>query len=1211
MKMTELFQYDVTREIPPVVYFHEDSPEKLQAEVSEYIITGGWPEGHENRKRVERGIHEHYVRLLEQITKQLKSNGGPSLPASWISGFYGSGKSSFAKLLGLSLDGKALPDGSPLSEAWLRRNLSPLADDMREAWEGLLQEVDPLAVVFDIGGIARGDEHVHAAVVRQVQIRLGYCKTSSYVADHELRLERDGYYEDFLKHCRETLGTEWDQLRGEYLVEDKFSAVMHAQFPKLYPDPMDWLAARDGIRPDALSAADAVEAISDMMAQRASGKTLFIVVDEVSQYIFQDEGRMLKLQSLVNELGQRLKGKAWLFATGQQKLDDQNDANVLNKMKDRFPESLRVHLDATNIRDVVHRRLLQKKQEHISTLRALYTKHNANLRLFAYGCEELTESDFIDVYPMLPAQFDLILRVTSALRSRSSRTQGDDHNIRGLLQMLGELFRGQGLAERPVGELVTLDQVYEVQRTALEVDVSNTMIRVLKHCAEKDLKLAARCAKAVALLQLLTSDDGGECVDSRLVAKSIYADVSHGDNEPAVREALELLRKENFLGYSEKTGYKLQSSSGQDWERDREAIRVPIEERADFVREALVTLMGDMEKAKLKGVGFSWRAYFSTENSHHDDEFYGRREETPLTVDFRFLREEDQERVTWVNRSSESELRQRIVWVAGEYQSLIDQAKLLGQSRRMKARAEAKRASLQAEQRRLLADEEGRLERLEREFMDQVAQAFMAGTIYFAGGEADPSSYGAAFRPTLLAVGTARLPHIYSEFVPTRVTGSEIDQLLKKDLEGPAQKFFDGELGILETDAGRIVASCKGSVPRKILERVEQDQGLSGQSLLRIFAAPPFGHDANLVKACVAGLLRARKIRIRLQKGGDVTTVRDPGVQDLFQKDREFKNAEIYPAGEQRIKTKDRNRIAKLFDQTFDIHVEPEAEAIADRLGDALKPAREKLTEVERRLNRLPDRPETPEVLDNLYKAFEACLRDRGVEERVLATVKYIDVLRDGVGRLNAYSTELTDEAIDAVNRAHRIARDQLVQLVEVGELTPALQDHEHRIAEQLKREDPWVDIVGIDADLDAVLAAYRDARQARIDAQEKAADEVTVALKASPGFGGLDADQRHRVLRPITQAMRETSPDHTQPTLAALEAGMKERFDQAKDEALKVLDQIQSEETGDVVVRVNLEIRDRLITSASDVDALLSEIRERLLQALERDGTKVRLGIK
>jgi hypothetical protein len=98
-RIRDLFLSDVTRDIPPVVYFHEQSPEKLATEVSEYIITGGWPEDHPNHRRVPRGIHEEYVRLLRAMSAELDRTGGSDLPAVWISGFYGSGKSSFAKLL--------------------------------------------------------------------------------------------------------------------------------------------------------------------------------------------------------------------------------------------------------------------------------------------------------------------------------------------------------------------------------------------------------------------------------------------------------------------------------------------------------------------------------------------------------------------------------------------------------------------------------------------------------------------------------------------------------------------------------------------------------------------------------------------------------------------------------------------------------------------------------------------------------------------------------------------------------------------------------------------------------------------------------------------------------------------------------------------------------------------------------------------------------
>lgn len=130
MKLKDLFESDVTRDIPPVVYFHEQSPEKLADEVREYIITGGWPAEHPNHQRVPDGVHEQYVLLLTTIASELNKKGGPDLPNVWISGFYGSGKSRFAKLLGLALDGKPLPGGTSMAEAWLARDKSPLCAEL-------------------------------------------------------------------------------------------------------------------------------------------------------------------------------------------------------------------------------------------------------------------------------------------------------------------------------------------------------------------------------------------------------------------------------------------------------------------------------------------------------------------------------------------------------------------------------------------------------------------------------------------------------------------------------------------------------------------------------------------------------------------------------------------------------------------------------------------------------------------------------------------------------------------------------------------------------------------------------------------------------------------------------------------------------------------------------------------------------------------------
>ena len=265
--------------------------------------------------------------------------------------------------------------------------------------------MNPIAVVFDIGGFARDNEHVHSAALRQVQARLGYCSKSNLVADYELRLERDGEWNAFLATAEKTLGKPWRIAKEEEQADDHFSHVLSVMKPERYPEPMSWIDSRAGSRTGAgTSVREVVDAIDAMVHIREETAALFIVVDEVSQYVHQDQGRMLGLQSFVSELGQRLKGRVWLFATGQQKLEDSAENDNLGKLKDRFPAHLRVHLATTNIRDVVHKRLLKKDQKFEKVLRERFIKDRSDLKLYAYGCEEITEEDFVEVYPLLPGQ---------------------------------------------------------------------------------------------------------------------------------------------------------------------------------------------------------------------------------------------------------------------------------------------------------------------------------------------------------------------------------------------------------------------------------------------------------------------------------------------------------------------------------------------------------------------------------------------------------------------------------------------------------------------------------------------------------------------------------------------------------------------------------------------------------------------------------------
>lgn len=1205
-KIRSLFVQDVTRDIAPVVYFHEKSPAKLADEVKEYIITGGYPDGHPGHRRVPNGIHEQYVTLLRAVAAELDRPGGPDLPNVWISGFYGSGKSSFAKLLGFALDGVELPGGKSLADAWLKRDTSPRAGELREAWSALRQKVvEPLAVVFDVGGVARDNEHIHSAAVRQVQQRLGYCSTEPLVADFELKLERDKKYKAFEQCALQTLGRPWAEVKDKQLAEEDFSLVMSVMDPAKYTDPMSWFTSRGGTHARSESPEEAVAAIGDMLAHRRPHSTLFLVIDEVSQYVLASKDRVDRLRAFASALGSGLKGKAWLMALGQQKLDEGADDSFLVWAKDRFPTKLRVHLAATNIRDVVHKRLLHKTPEGEARLKALFEAHRPDLKLYAYAADEVTADEFAEIYPMLPGQIDLLLQITTALRTRSLRAQGDDQAIRGLLQLLGELFRSQKLAEMPVGSLVTLDQIYEVQHTALDSDAQASMARVLSQCDDEGQELMVKAAKAVALLELVQDTLR---TDEKLVAQCLYDRIDRGNRVSEVGAALEELRRRNLLGFSEKQGYKLQSSAGEEWERERRDVPIGRDKVSEIVQDGLTKLLAAPEQPKLEGRAFPWEGRFSDGRQVSDASLKAVRDEASVLVDFRYVVQEDRVESGWVRRSAESTFAHRLLWVAGESELLDQEIRALAQSQAMIRKYKPKRESLSNPRKLLLQQEENDAEDREVRVREAMAASWMSGRLYFRGRAIVPSEHGGAFATALHAVGTQILPQLFAHFTAVQVQPAELSQLLAQDLSGPSPKFLGGELGILELDGGRYSPVCSGVVPRRVQEHLAAEGGLSGAALLQHFAGPPYGYTAGVVKACVAGLLRAGKLRIQPDGGTEITAIRDAGVQDLFTKDRAFRTANIFPRDDDGTSPTVRAKICAFFEQELGHAMDRENHAIADAVSQLFPGQVRRLHAVQGRLNQLPGAGKVPPALEKLEKALEDCLRScRQTEPTVANVKKHLDALRDGIQMLRRYDAELTDAAIRAVREASSVREHQGAQLRATGSLGSDLDAALGRIDAQLRLERPWQEIGSIEGDLDLVRTSYAQARAALLSWQEAQAEHARAQVRGRPGFSTLTADQSHKVMRPLGTATTDTTPEAIAPGLEALRDPFVVRLRAAEDDANRRLDELLSEGAQPLIKPVDLGLRNRELVTEADVLAMLDELRVKLMEMV-RSGVRVRL---
>jgi hypothetical protein len=1114
MSIRELFVHDLTRDIPPVVYFHDLDPAKVSAEVDEYIVTGGFLEGTAGHLRVPDGIHEQYVRLLGGLCAELTQPGGASSPGCWISGYYGSGKSSFAKLLGLALDGFVLADGQPLSARWLARDQSPRATELHASWASLLELLGqpPLAVVFDLGAVAKDGEHVHSAVVRQVQARLGYCR-DEIVARDELLLERDGLWPRFLELAQQEHGRPWSETVRQARADRHFSAVMHRLEPSVYDRPLEWLERHSGSVARAPSAEEAVGDLAHMLATRAPGRTLFVVVDEVSQYVLSGDDRIGKLQAFVELLGARLTRRAWLVALGQQKLEEDAAARSdLPKLKDRFPKRLRVHLDPANIRDVVHQRLLKKKSAAEEQVRALFRQHRASLAARALGGAELTEEGFVETYPLLPAYVSLLLRITSALR-RSSRSQSDDHEIRGLLQLLGEVFRVRGHADKGLGVLVALDDIYEVQRTALDSEMQQSMARLLQSCGPDPLY--ARVAKAVALLQLVQDESSALGTDASLVARCLHDHADAPDRTEAVTQALESMRRRNLLGYSERTGYKIQSSAAEEWERERRDIDVSGEQVVGLVRTALTELVDAASLPRLKGRTFPITARFSADILAREVSLHDPRDPASVLLDLRWVR--DTSEGTWIRRSAEGAQQDRLLWVGAEIGPVWEAALELGRSVGLLRKLEPsyQTNSLLHGRKTLYLAEEGRRDELAARLRAAVDACWTAGALYFRGRRLSARELGEAFSDVLQTAGQRLLPELFPEFVPVQVSAAELAQLVAIELMGPPTKFLGDELGLLELERGQYVASCAGVVPQRVLSAIGAQRGLSGAQLLARFGAPPYGWPAGVVKAAVAALLRKGSVRLTLEDGSPVAVLRDAGVLELFEKDRAFRRATLWASDDEGVPAPVRNRIRKLLEATTGQPIDAPNEAIADAVAARFPELRDRVHELQQRLAQAGLRPDPG--LEALGEALDRCLR---VSRHTLATVEAVarelERLREGLPHLRELEQELTEEAVRATARLHA-AWLRLEQLHALGPLQPELFPEELR--QHLSSARPWQGADRLLFAAQQIELAYQRARASLLAEQQQRCEAARAAVSARPGFASLPPEVAREILQPLDNA--------------------------------------------------------------------------------------------
>jgi hypothetical protein len=330
-----LFASDITRRIEEVIKVDQTGDKIIRDEIGEYVVTDA--------------IRRHYMDIFDAYQQT------PNKPhegiAIWVSGFFGSGKSSFAKMLGLSIENR-LVDGEPAGERFAQRAAGDKR--LRVLLKTINERIPTHAVIFDVStdrGIRSGNQTLTEIMYGLFLQSLGYAKDLD-LSELEITLEDEGNLARFEQEYQRIFSKSWSTEKGKVAFAlSEASRVLHSLEPETYPMADSWVKAvknRADITPGKLA-----QRANELMNRRKPGHTLMFVADEVGQFVARDVQKMLDLQAIVQSLGVRGRGRHWLVITSQEKLGElvsglDDNKIELARLMDRFP--LQVHLEPMPLR---------------------------------------------------------------------------------------------------------------------------------------------------------------------------------------------------------------------------------------------------------------------------------------------------------------------------------------------------------------------------------------------------------------------------------------------------------------------------------------------------------------------------------------------------------------------------------------------------------------------------------------------------------------------------------------------------------------------------------------------------------------------------------------------------------------------------------------------------------------------------------------------
>jgi energy-coupling factor transporter ATP-binding protein EcfA2 len=457
MFIKDMFAKPIDRDIKGVIKVGQADDENIKQELEEYVVT--------------RELQKHFTDFFASYKKGI--NGHTDKMGVWISGFFGSGKSHFLKILSYLLENKEV-NGKKAIDYFI--DDKKIIDPMVLADMKLAASVPTDVVLFNIDSKSEmaGKQTKDAIVSVFLKVfneMQGFCGSIPALADLERQLTEQSRYDEFKEKFEDEFGKPWIDSRNKFdFIQDTIVDVLEEMGFMSESAARNW--CEKAIEPYQISIENFAKMVKEYLDHKGRNHHLVFLVDEIGQYIGDDSKLMLNLQTVTEDLGTACRGKVWIIVTSQQDIDSitKTKGNDFSKIQGRF--DTRLSLSSANVDEVIKKRILDKSTTAEQTLRLLYEQKSTiikNLIVFNDGVEKklyANEHDFALVYPFVPYQFNLLASVLTSIRTHGASGKHLSEGERSMIALFKE--SAMKLMDREHGALIPFNVFYDALHQFLD-----------------------------------------------------------------------------------------------------------------------------------------------------------------------------------------------------------------------------------------------------------------------------------------------------------------------------------------------------------------------------------------------------------------------------------------------------------------------------------------------------------------------------------------------------------------------------------------------------------------------------------------------------------------------------------------------------------------------------------------------------------------------